>query len=158
MIRRLRGTWQWPVCLCCISLVLAFLYLGNYNALGQIPPPPGYGEPTVQFFADNFTVSEGDTATITVTLSASSTQAVTVVYGTSDGTGQAGVDYTSTSGVLVFSPGTTSQTFTVTTMTESNNASYVTVNLTLSSPSYATLGSPSAATLYIVNPSSCGSQ
>jgi hypothetical protein len=45
----------------------------------------------------------------------------------------------------------------VSTMTDSNNTSFVTVNLTLSSPSNAALGSPSTATLYVVCSSSCPS-
>lgn len=121
--------------------------------MGQIPPP--YGQPTVQFSASSYTVAEGNPATITVTLSNSWSQTVTVNYATSDGTGQAGIDYTSTYGTLTFNVGTTSQTFNVPTLTDPNNTSYVTANLTLSSPSNATLGSPSTATLYVGNTSSC---
>jgi hypothetical protein len=156
MISRLRRTWYLPMCLCCLSLALALLYLFSDNALGQIPPTYGYGEPTVQFSSDSYTVNEGDTATITVTLSAVSSQDVFVSYATSDGTGQGGVDYTPTSGTLYIPAGTASQSFNVSTMTNPSNTSYVTVNLTLNSPSNAMLGSPSTATLYIVNPSACG--
>ncbi len=155
MIPRFRRSWRLPICLCCVSLSLTVLYLCTYNALGQIPPTYGYGEPTVQFSSDNYVVAEGDTATITVTLSTSSDQDVAVSYMTNDGTGQNGIDYTSTSGTLTIPAGTTSQSFNVSTITNPNNTTYVTVNLSLSSPSNATLGSPSVATLYVVNPSFC---
>lgn len=146
MIPRSRGNWRLPMCLCGVSLCLTLLYLCTYNALGQIPPPGGGGEPTVQFSSSSYTVTQGQTATITVTLSASSQQDASVAYATSDGTGQSGVDYTPASGTLTFPAGTTSQSFTVSTMTDPNGQS-VTVNLSLSSPSNATLGSPSTATL-----------
>lgn len=142
------------MCLCGIGLGLTLLYVGNFAAFGQVegPPPPPI---TVQFSSDNYTVAAGDTASITVTLSDSSADTITVGYTTSDGTGQSGVDYTTASGTLTFPPGTVSQDFSVPTMNSSNNTSAVTVNLALSSPSNATLGSPSIATLYVVNSSSC---
>lgn len=158
MLTKFQGSWRLPMGLCCVSLVLTLLYVVSDSALGQIPPTYGYGygnEPTVQFSASSYSVMEGDTATITVTLSSTSTQDVSVSYWTSDGTGQAGIDYWGTSGMLYFPAGTTSQSFTVSTMTDSGNTSDVTANLNLSSPSNATLGSPSEATLYIVNPSAC---
>lgn len=157
MIPKLQRNWRMLVYLCGVSLGLMLLYLCTYNALGQTPPGGG-GEPTVQFSASSYNVAEGDTAAITVTLSASSTQTVSVNYATSDGTGQSGVDYTSTNGTLTFPAGTTSQNFNVSTMNDINNQSYVTVNLTLSSPSNATMGSPSTATMNIVNPQACAEQ
>ena len=63
-------------------------------------------------------VTEGNTgptnATFTVSLSAPSSQTVTVNYSTADGTALAGVDYVANSGTLTFTPGqTTSKTVTV---------------------------------------------
>lgn len=52
-------------------------------------------------------------ATFTVTLTPSSTQAVTVDYATEDRTGQAGADYVAVGGTLTFAPGQTSQTVTI---------------------------------------------
>lgn len=49
----------------------------------------------------------------TVSLSAPSSQTVTVNYGTVDGTAVAGSDYTAASGTLTFAPGETSKTITV---------------------------------------------
>jgi len=63
------------------------------------------------------TVTEGDsgttTAVFTVTLTPTSTQSVTVTYATADGTATAGSDYTAASGSLVFPPGKSSVTITV---------------------------------------------
>jgi hypothetical protein len=63
-------------------------------------------------------VTEGNSGTklmtFTVTLSAAYDQAVTVNYATQDGTAIAGQDYVAAAGILTFSPGQTSKTFTVT--------------------------------------------
>lgn len=156
MVATIRRNGRWSLCLCCLVLALASLSLGSYKLFGQIPPPGGggAGTPTIQFSASNYTVAEGDIATITVTLSATYTQTVSVNYATSNGTGTSGVDYTATSGTLYFSPGTTSQNFNVATLVDSSNTTDVTAYLTLSSPNNGTLGT-SSATLYIVNPSAC---
>jgi outer membrane autotransporter protein len=65
----------------------------------------------------NITVGEGNAGTadavFTVTLSAVSTQTVTVNYATADATATAGSDYTAQSGTLTFAPGQTTQTVTV---------------------------------------------
>jgi hypothetical protein len=108
--------------------------------------------PTVQFSAA--TVNAGElqgTANVTVTLSPAGNQSVTVNYATSDGTGLAGTDYGATSGVLTFSPGQTIANFQVSILDDKlpNETSPETVNLTLSNPSGATLGSPSSAVLDI---------
>ena len=52
--------------------------------------------------------------TFTVSLSAASTDVVTVDFATSDGTAVAGTDYAAVSGTLTFAPGETSKTITVT--------------------------------------------
>jgi len=146
------------MCLCGVSLSLAVLYLCTYKALGQIPPTyGGYNSaPTVQFSSSSFTVYEGDSAQIQVACSTSGFNLgpVTVNYATSDGTGLAGVDYTATNGTLPFDPNYANW-FYVYTLDDPNNTSWVTVNLALSSPTNATLGSPSTATLYVLNPAVC---
>jgi hypothetical protein len=62
-------------------------------------------------------VTEGNTgtasATFTVTLSAPSTQPVSVAYSTGNGTATAGSDFQAASGTLTFAPGQTSKTITV---------------------------------------------
>lgn len=65
----------------------------------------------------NANVTEGNTgtvnATFTLTLSAPSTQPVTVAYTTADGSATAGSDYQTASGTVTFAPGATTKTITV---------------------------------------------
>ncbi|MCI0535306.1 MAG: HYR domain-containing protein [Verrucomicrobiales bacterium] len=56
---------------------------------------------------------EGNSATLSVALSAASSRPVTVQYATSDGTAKAGADYTVSSGTLTFEPGQTEKLITV---------------------------------------------
>ncbi len=93
---------------------------------------------------NNVTVTEGNMGTttaarFTVTLSAPSGQTVTVQYDTADGTATAGTDYTSTSGTLTFSPGTTIQTLSVTVNGDNVKESPETFFVNLSSASNATI-------------------
>jgi hypothetical protein len=107
---------------------------------------------TVQFDAATYSVEEtAGTATITVTLSAPSGLAVEVDYATSAGTATAEDDYTSKSDRLLFAPGETSQTFSITIMDDTEAEGDETVNLTLSNPDDATLGDPATATLTILD-------
>ncbi|PYS46371.1 MAG: hypothetical protein DMF68_19405, partial [Acidobacteria bacterium] len=85
---------------------------------------------------NDVTLTEGDTGTktvdFTVTLSAASTQTVTVDYSTADGTATAGSDYQSTNGTLTFNPGDLTRTITVTIIgdtTDEPNETFF-VNLT----------------------------
>ncbi|HEX8737036.1 MAG TPA: Calx-beta domain-containing protein, partial [Pyrinomonadaceae bacterium] len=111
----------------------------------------------VQFSSATYTGAEGTSATITVTRTGDTTGASTVNFATSDGTATggascgAGVDYVTTSGTLNFAGGETSKTFNVTLCSDAVVKGDETVNLTLSSPSGATLGSPSTAVLTITN-------
>ena len=112
----------------------------------------GSPTPTVQFSQSTYSVNENaGSATITVNLSAASTQQVMVNYATSNGTATAGSDYTATSGTLTFSPGQTSKTFSVSIINDSTPEPTETVNLTLSSPVNAALESPSTAVLNILD-------
>ncbi|MEL4895929.1 Calx-beta domain-containing protein [Crocosphaera sp. Alani8] len=70
--------------------------------------------PTAQLSIDDIIVNEGDgTATFTVTLSGPVNEEVTVDYNSANGTAIAGNDYTATSGTLVFSANTSTQTLTI---------------------------------------------
>src|SRR5439155_1383937 len=63
---------------------------------------------------DDVSVNENaGTATFTVSLSAASGEAVSVIYSMSDGTATSPADYTAGSGTLNFAAGVTSQTITV---------------------------------------------
>jgi hypothetical protein len=77
---------------------------------------PALGAPSIS--VNDVTVTEGNTgttsATFTVTLSAASSQTVSVHYATADGTATAASgDYQAAAGTLTFGPGVTSQTATV---------------------------------------------
>jgi aryl-phospho-beta-D-glucosidase BglC (GH1 family)/cellulase/cellobiase CelA1 len=84
------------------------------------------------------------TAVFTVSLSAPSTQSVSVSYTTVDGTAIAGKDYTASSGVLTFAPSQTTQTISVAILADPNAPASQTFTLNLSSPVNATLTSATA--------------
>ncbi len=111
--------------------------------------------PAVRFSSADYPAAEnGGPATITVTLSAASGLTVTVNYATSDGTASpavAGSDYVAASGVLTFAPGQFSRTFTVDLNDDSLDEPAETVNLALSGPANAALGSPNPASLTITD-------
>ena len=107
--------------------------------------------PVVKFDSATYQVHEGDTATITATLSSAMPEAVTVTYATSDGTGVADTDYISTTGQLVFATGETSKEFSVTTIGNDIRDRDRTVILSLSDAVGVDLGNPSGATLTILD-------
>ncbi|MBV9495282.1 MAG: right-handed parallel beta-helix repeat-containing protein, partial [Acidobacteria bacterium] len=82
--------------------------------------------------------------TFAVTLSAASEQTVTVNYATSDGSATAGSDYTATSGTLTFAPGVTSQNVTVLVNGDTTKEPNETFQVTLTSPSNATIATATA--------------
>ena len=96
------------------------------------PPAISVSDATVQ-------EAEGAVLEFSVTLSHASSRTVTVDYATQDGTAQAGSDYTAKTGTLTFNTGDTSQTVSVTVLTDSEDESEETLTLTLSNPSQATL-------------------
>ena len=113
-----------------------------------VTPPPGGGVPTVS--VSDASVQEGDagttSATVTLSLSEASAEYVTVDIATADGTATFDEgDYWELGGVIVFNPGTTSQTLQVTvngdTVAEGDEVFY----LDLASPSNATLADARAA-------------
>ena len=69
-----------------------------------------------------------------MTLSRPAAEAVTVEYATSDGTAQAGSDYTTVLGLLQFAPGETSTTVSVEVIDDSHDDGEDTFTLTLSNP------------------------
>src|SRR5262249_38083966 len=106
--------------------------------------------PAITFSSGAYSIGEaGGTATIGVQLNAPSNQQVTVHYATSDGTATAPGDYGAKNGTLTFSPGQTSKTFTVPIVDDTLDEPNETINLALSNPGNATLGSPAGAILTI---------
>jgi len=100
------------------------------------PPPPALR-------IGDRTVTEGNTgtvsATFTVTLSAPSTQTITVAYSTGNSTASAGSDYETVAGTLTFAPGETSKTITVLINGDRGAESNETFVVNLSNPSSATI-------------------
>jgi hypothetical protein len=107
----------------------------------------------LQFSTSAYTaLVAGGTATITVARASGSMGTVTVQYATSNGTAQAGVRYTATSGTLTFANGVTTQSFTIPLLNPRTVVGNQTVNLTLSNVTGgAAVGSPVTAVLTIVD-------
>jgi aryl-phospho-beta-D-glucosidase BglC (GH1 family) len=81
------------------------------------------------------------TATFTLTLSAPSSQPVTVNFATADGTAVSGQDYVTQSGTVTFAPGQTQATVTVTVLADHSATGNIYFDLDLSAPLNAVLGS-----------------
>ena len=88
--------------------------------------------------------TEGSAVAFTVSLSAASSQQVTVAYATSGGTATSGTDFSETSGTLTFAANETSKTVSVATTEDSDDEADETFTLTLSSPTHATLADATA--------------
>lgn len=103
---------------------------------------------TVSISVANATVTEGNSGTVNavfgVTLSAASTQTVTVSYATADGSATAPADFQTTSGTLSFAPGVTALQILVPVVGDAviENAEVFSVNL--SNAVNATLADPAA--------------
>lgn len=109
--------------------------------------------PRVAFAAANVDFTEeAANATITVTLDRPNPyRAITVMYDTSDGTATNGDDYTDVTGVVTFTAGLTQTTFTVPVLEDTIDEANETINLSLSAPDGAVLGTPATATLTILD-------
>ncbi len=108
--------------------------------------------PSVELISTTFATGEGAIfATIGVTRSGPTTGTSTVQFSTSDNTAIAGSDYTATVGTVTFDPGESADSFNVPLTQDAIDEPGEFINLTLSSPSGATLGTPSTATLEIID-------
>jgi hypothetical protein len=110
-------------------------------------------QPTVAFNAASSSGSESVTAvTLPVSLSAASGRSVTVNYAVTGGTATGGgVDYTLASGTLTFNAGTTTQNISVAIVNDTASEPSETIQVTLSSPSNATLGTNTVHTYTILD-------
>jgi hypothetical protein len=88
---------------------------------------------------------------VPVVLSAPSAFTVTVQYATSNGTATAGSDYTTSSGTLSFPPSQTTLNVSIPILNDAAAEPNETVNLTLSSPTNATIGGANPSTLTILD-------
>ena len=112
---------------------------GRLLPFGELPPP-------TLSIAD-LTVSEGaGTATLTISLDAATTSAVTVDYATADGTATAPGDYTATSGTATIPAGQTSATIAVPIIDDSLDEPDETFTVTLSNQTAGAVVSPTAGT------------
>ncbi|MEG3974771.1 Calx-beta domain-containing protein, partial [Microcoleus sp. herbarium8] len=108
---------------------------------------------TFNFSAANYSVNEnGNSATITVTRTDAANVAADVSYSTSNGSANAGSDYTATSGTLNFAIGETTKDFTIPIIDDILVEGDETVNIRLVSPTNgADLGTISTAVVTIVD-------
>ena len=110
---------------------------------------------SLEFASANYVVQEsGPNAIISVLRTGDTNGTVSVNYGTSDGTATAGADYVAQTGTLVFGPGETNKSFSVTILQDTLVEGNETVNLALSLPggnTLATLGARATATLTITD-------
>ncbi|HEX8774401.1 MAG TPA: Calx-beta domain-containing protein [Pyrinomonadaceae bacterium] len=115
----------------------SYMVVGNLGCQSVTPPP------TPSLSINDATVTEGNAgttnATFTVTLSAASTQAVTVKYDTANGTATAGSDYQAATGTLTFNPGQTTQTINVAVTGDTAPEANETFAVNLSQPTNATI-------------------
>ncbi|MCF7963274.1 MAG: S8 family serine peptidase [Pirellula sp.] len=112
----------------------------DVTALVQVVPPST--APSVSIASAS--VSEGNSGSTSlvfnVTLSAASTNDVTVDFTTTPGTALAGSDYTTTSGTLTFLAGQTTKTITVNVVGDTSVEPNETFNVNLSNPVNAQIG------------------
>jgi uncharacterized delta-60 repeat protein len=137
------GTTNTPALMGAISN--ATLTISNNNSYGAL-----------QFSAPVYNVNEkGGSATITVTRTGGAVGQVSVNYATSNGQNTTGgVNYSSTAGTLVFAAGQVSASFAVPVMDDGivdGSPTNFYFNVTLSNPTNAVLGSPSAAQVQILD-------
>ena len=109
--------------------------------------------PVIRFNKAEYIVNESDlTAEVDVELSHAFHTAITVGYYTSDGTANAGLDYTSTGNTLTFTPGApTSQTITIDLIDNTTDEENETFTVNLANPTVAPLGTPKTATVSITD-------
>ena len=130
------GAWEW-------GSQQAGVLIADAVATGTIRNTEDQAEPRAVSVSDA-SAAEGDSGVFTVSLSATSSQQVTVDYATADGTATAGEDYTATSGTLTFQAGETTKTISVPITDDTEDDGGETFTLTLSNASGADLGDAEA--------------
>ena len=110
--------------------------------------------PSLKLSANSYRVSEnitGGRAVITATLDNPTLIPITVTYTTTDGTAQAGKDYSAVTNPLMVASLTRSVTFTVPIMDDIVDETDETFTVTLTQPNGVTLATPISATVIIAN-------
>ncbi|MBC3809128.1 retention module-containing protein, partial [Undibacterium seohonense] len=103
--------------------------------------------PTVSISGPTDVNEAAGTITYTISLSATSAAAVSVNYGSSNGTALAGSDYSAIAGSVTFAPGETTKTITVAITNDTVFEGNENFQVSLSAPSNATLGNASVNTV-----------
>jgi len=107
---------------------------------------------SILFAVSNFSVDEGaGNAIITVTRGGDTSGAASVNFATSDGTAKAGSDYTAVNTTVNFLAGESTSTVSIPIIDDTITEPAESVNLTLSSPTGAALGTRTTATLTIID-------
>jgi beta-glucanase (GH16 family) len=148
------------------SLVVDYVRV-FYSSTPMPTPTPTPIPPTVQFSLSSYSVGEGDGhVTITVTRTGDTSGAATVDYRTQDtdtftvgcadtvnnlGSAYGRCDFATVVGTFSFAAGETMKTFAVPIIDDSRHEGNETFTVVLSSPTGATFGSPSAATVTIID-------
>jgi len=131
---------------------------GAMGMVGSITVQAVVSPGALKFSSATYSVGEGaGHATLAVERSGGESGAASVHYATADGTGKAGLDYTATSGTLSWADGDgANKTFSVPILNRHLTGPTRSVNLALSSPSGASLGSPATAVLNIADNTGAG--
>jgi hypothetical protein len=107
-------------------------------------PPASFVTPSPSIVIADASIAEGNagtaTLTLAVTLSAPSSQTVSVNYATANGTATAGADYTAASGTLTFNPSVTTQNVSITVAGDTLDEANETILVNLSNATNATIG------------------
>ena len=119
------------------------------TVLTQVPaawtiPGPSGDSSSLSVADAEATEEEDSTMAFVVTLDPAASDTVTVDYATSDGSAEAGNDYTATSGTLSFSAGETRKTISVAISDDTDNEGDETFTVTLSNAAGADLGTQAA--------------
>ena len=128
-------------------------YAGAAKSMAVTPAPQATPTPTViQFSQVSYQVMEGTVQTnITVTRTGPNTLPSTVDYVVNDGTALQKSDFTYASGFVLFLAGETSKTFPVLISDDAYAEGPETATLQLTGASGAVVGTPSTATLEILD-------
>lgn len=134
-----------------IDLAVANQGTNTISVLLNTCGAPVSSSPTVQFSATLFSVQEDALmATVTVTRTGDLSGEASVKYATSDGTASSRSDYITALGTLRFGPGESSKTFNILLIDDLKaGEGSESINIRLSSPAGATLGTTSSAVVGI---------
>jgi beta-glucanase (GH16 family) len=124
-------------------------YVDDFTLYGNV----GGGEESVKlaFASAEYTVTEGLSALMTVSLNMTSTQPVTVTYASLEGQATPDRDYTPVSGTLVFAPGVAALTITIPTLDDDQHEREEKVMVNLYNVDGADFGFQRRAMLTIVD-------